>query len=98
MSYYKKYRRIKKQLNEILAEELSDNNSIGSDSDTVRPLLVDNPLSNHSKNEDLDEVFDLDGTIENDSPKSESDVEDHCDLTQKLAKWATEKIIVLNHR
>ena len=90
MSYYKKYRRIKEQLNEILDEELSENNSSSNDSDTVRPLVVDNPLSSHSNNEDLDEVFDLDGTIENDSLESESDVEEHCDLTEKLAKWAVE--------
>ena len=88
MSYYKKYRRIKEQLNEILVEELSGNNSSSSDSDTVRPLVIDNPLPSHSNNEDLDKVFDLDGTIENDSQESESDVEEHCDLTEKLAKWA----------
>ena len=28
--------------------------------------------------------------IENDSPESESDVEEHCDLTEKLAKWTVE--------
>ena len=90
MSYYKKYKRIKEQLHEILDEELSENNSSSNDNDTVRPLVVDNPLSSHSNNEDLDEVFDLDGTIENDSPESGSDVEGHCDLTEKLAKWAVE--------
>ena len=88
MSHYKKYRRTKEQLNEIPDKELSDNNSSSSDSDTVRPLVVDNPLSSHSNTEDLDEVFELDGTIENDS--SESDVGEHCDLTEKLAKWAVE--------
>ena len=84
ISNYKKYRRIKEHLNEILDEELSDNNSSSNDSDIVRPLVVDNPLSSHSDNEDLDEVFDFDGTMENDSPESESDVEKHCDLTEKL--------------
>ena len=90
MSYYKKYWRIKEQLNEILDEELSDNNPSSSGSDTVRPLVVDNPPSSHSNNEDLDKVLDIDGTIENDSTESESDVEEQCDLTGKLAKWAVE--------
>ena len=89
MSYYKKYRRIKEQLNEIMDKQLSDNNS-SSDSDTVRPLVVDNPLPSHINSEDLDEVFDLDGAIENDSQESESDVEEHCDLIEKLAKWPVE--------
>ena len=40
--------------------------------------------------QDLDEVLDIDGIIENDSPESESDVEEHCDLTEKLAKWTVE--------
>ena len=75
MSYYKKYRRIKEQLNEILDEELSYNNPSSSGNDATRPLADD---------------FDLDSTIENDSPESESDVEEHCDLTEKLAKWAVE--------
>ena len=57
----------------------------------VVPVIVDdNRLSSHSNKEDLDEVLDIDGTIENDSPESESDVEEHCDLTEKLAKWAVE--------
>ena len=43
-------------------------------------------LSSHSNNEDLDEFLHLDGIIENDSPESEIDVEENCDLTQKLAK------------
>ena len=90
MSYYEKYRRIKEQLNEILDEELSYNNPSSSSSDTVRPLVDDNLLSSHSNKEDLDVVLDLDGTIENDSPESESDVEEHCDLIEKLAKWAVE--------
>ena len=90
MPSYKKYRKIKEQLNEILDEELSDNNPSSSGSDTGRPLVVGNPPSSHSNNEDLDEVLYLDGTIENDSTKSESDVEEHCDLTEKLAKWAVE--------
>ena len=47
-------------------------------------------MFSHSNKEDLDEVLDIDGTIENDSPESESDVEEHCDLTEKLAKWAVE--------
>ena len=38
----------------------------------------------------MDEVFKLDGTIENDSPESETDVEEHCYLTEKLSKWAVE--------
>ena len=91
MSYYKKYRRIKEQLNEILDEELSYNNPSSSGNNTTRPLADDNPLSSCSNKEDLDEVFGLDSTIENDSPESESDVEEHCDLTEKLAKWAVEK-------
>ena len=86
MSYHKKYRRIKEELNEILEEELSYNNSSSSGSDTVRPLVDDNPLSRHINKEDLDEVLDLDGTIENDSPESDSDVEEQCGLTEKLAK------------
>ena len=90
MSYYIKYRRIKEQLNEILDEELSYNNPSSSTSDTVRPLVDDNRLSSHSNKEDLDEVLDTDGTIENDSLESESDVEEHCDLTEKLSKWAVE--------
>ena len=90
MSYYKKYRRIKEQLNEILDEELSYNNPSSSTSDTVRTLVDDNRLSSHSNKEDLDEFLDIDGTIENDSPESESDVEEQCDLTEKLAKWAVE--------
>ena len=90
MSYHKKYRRIKEELNEILEEELSYNNSSSSGSDTVRPLVDDNPLSRHINKEDLDEVLDLDGTIENDSPESDSDVEEQCGLTEKLAKWAVE--------
>ena len=90
MSYHKKYRRIKEELNEILEEELSYNNSSSSGSDTVRPLVDDNPFSRHINKEDLDEVLDLDGTIENDSPESDSDVEEQCGLTEKLAKWAVE--------
>ena len=90
MSCYKKYRKIKEQLNEVLDEELSENNPSSSGSDTGRSLVVGNPPSSHSNNEDLDEVLYLDGTIENDSTKSESDVEKHCDLTEKLAKWALE--------
>ena len=86
MSYHKKYRRIKEELNEILEEELSYNNSSSSGSDTVRPLVDANPLSRHINKEDLDEVLDLDGTIENDSPESDSDVEEQCGLTEKLAK------------
>ena len=70
MSYYKIYRRIKEQLNEILDEELSYNNPSSSTSDTVRPLVDDNRLSSHSNKEDLDEVLDIDGTIENDLPES----------------------------
>ena len=77
MSYYKIYRRIKEQLNEILDEELSYNNPSSSTSDTVRPLVDDNRLSSHSNKEDLDEVLDIDGTIENDLPESDSDVEEH---------------------
>ena len=57
----------------------------------VVPVIVDdNRLSSHSNKEDLDEVLDIDGTIENDSLESESDVEEHCDLTEKLSKWAVE--------
>ena len=70
MSYYKKYRRIKEQLNEILDEELSYNNPSSSSSDTARPLVDDNWLFSHSNKEDLDEVLDIDGTIENDLPES----------------------------
>ena len=77
MSYYKIYRRIKEQLNEIQDEELSYNNPSSSSSDTARPLVDDNWLSNHSNKEDLDEVLDIDGIIENDLPESESDVEEH---------------------
>ena len=71
-------------------EESSYNNPTSSGSDTVRPLAHNNPLSSHSNKEDLDEVLGLDGTIENDSPESDSDVEEHCDLTEKLAKWTVE--------
>ena len=71
----------------ILDEELSYNNASSSSSDTAKPLVDDNRLSSHSN---LDEVLDIDGTIENDSPELESDVEEHCDLTEKLAKWAVE--------
>ena len=85
-SYYKKYRRINEQLTEILDEKLSYNNPSSSGSDTVRHLVDDNPLSSHSNKEDLDEFLHLDGIIENDSPESEIDVEENCDLTQKLAK------------
>ena len=90
MSDYKKYKRINEQLNEIVDEELSCNNSSSSGSDTARPLVDENPLSSHSNKKDLDEVLDLDGTVENDSTESESDVEEHYDLLEKLAKWAVE--------
>ena len=63
-------------------KKLSYNNPTSSGSDTVRPLADDNPLSSHGNKEDLDEVLGLDGTIENDSPESESDVKEHCDLTE----------------
>ena len=90
ISDYKKYKRINEQLNEIVDEELSCNNSSSSGSDTARPLVDENPLSSHSNKKDLDEVLDLDGTVENDSTESESDVEEHYDLLEKLAKWAVE--------
>ena len=66
MSDYKKYKRINEQLNEIVDEELSCNNSSGSGSNTARPLVDENPLSSLSNKKDLDEVLDLDGTVEND--------------------------------
>ena len=66
MSDYKKYKRINEQLNEIVDEELSSNNSSSSGSNTARPLVDENPLSSHSNKKDLDEVLDLDGTVEND--------------------------------
>ena len=66
MSDYKKYKRINEQLNEIVDEELSCNNSSGSGSNIARPLVDENPLSSHSNKKDLDEVLDLDGTVEND--------------------------------
>ena len=47
-------------------EELSCNNSSSSGSNTARPLVDENPLSSHSNKKDLDEVLDLDGTVEND--------------------------------
>ena len=90
MSDYKKYKRINEQLNEIVDEELSCNNSSSSGSDTARPLVDENPLSSHSNKKDLDEVLDLDGTVENDSTESGGDVEEHYDLLEKLAKWAVE--------
>ena len=71
-------------------EELSCNNSSSSGSDTARPLVDENPLSSHSNKKDLDEVLDLDGTVENDSTESGGDVEEHYDLLEKLAKWAVE--------
>ena len=66
MSDYKKYKRINEQLNEIVDEELSCNNSSSSGSNTARPLVDENPLSSHSNKKDLDEVLDLDGTVGND--------------------------------
>ena len=71
-------------------EELSCNNSSSSGSDTARTLVDENPLSSHSNKKDLDEVVDLDGTVENDSTESGGDVEEHYDLLEKLAKWAVE--------
>ena len=47
-------------------------------------------MSSQSNKEDLDKVLDIDDTTENESPESESDVEEHCDLTGKLAKWGVE--------
>ena len=52
MPCYKKYRKIKEHLNEILNEELSDNSPSSSGSDTGRPFVVGNPPSSHSNNED----------------------------------------------
>ena len=90
MSDYKKYKRINEQLNELVDKELSCNNSSSSGSDTARPLVHEIPLSRHSNKKDLDEDLDLDGTVENDSTESDSDVEEHYDLLEKLAKWAVE--------